>query len=959
MCKEARRRRKKVFGWLFGLVFLGIMAIGFPPVPLALGSQYQPPYQTASKGLYSAGRSHFFKYDRGNKHLDYWGGTWSDANNEFNTKQQHTWTNLDIAGGVGGCVFEKTLYCFFITSDGKLQYVKVNPSTGAVGSIQTIVTGTSPYGAAAAVFKNAIHVFTVSGTFRSVDGAGFTKLAVGPPPQPMDVVDAITFFPPDGGPPRVMVVYRDTGSCLVFSQLTHNDNGADSFSPPQELPNIPPPRVGASFIYGNLILGTADSLQGKQGGAKALCIQLYASVRDNTNDTLARWEYNLKTEAWSVQEYLNIYSTRGYVPAVAPWFATTDDDGRGTMHLKHLITYPGGGYLPNGSDFMVPQHNDPNYGWDGVPTTTAGATGDDDKSKKLRSLWSLVGIVLGPSPFALNGNDGSGLSYVNYGKSQSQSVSTTHTSTNTISVGTSAKIQGGMGEANLDFSYAHAWRSSHGTTHTVEVSKYYTFGTPAETSNYGTHGYAIFNCPILVTQQYKVYAYDGLTYLGQDMYTTGTADVTQQAAYFDLQNPSDGSIQGLFQGMTPYPYSTDLHSWYHIRDWNRGGSDWKVKFGDMSNPNIDTLNGPPPTTVTYTESDSTMDSKSNTSSFSVSAGASFNVLEGFSAGITLGYDAKFDTTTEVESTITNSVSCTLNMPIPPDQPGYVKQLTVQPYWLQATSDNAPWIPAGYSGNLPWCITWNVLGYNTISGTTIGASPPPSSARGTVKLGGAAGQDTYQVVKGRLAWLNAEGGWTRLEMTADQFVPRKGASVSVNGHVFKATGVKGHWSRNDSVWTYRTYDSVKKPFVLELDFANKTWSFSGSSNTLHRHINVADGSLRIDLHLQGSYVFTRQVRHQVDTTWQHTEKKDAWPPYGVHKVMGSYNTMSREGQMMLEGHLPRESKQFGDFKIIINGVSTFIPLLRTRDFLEKMDSADVVIHEADGLFYQLDSTGASG
>ncbi len=690
MCKEARQRRKRVFGWLIGLAVLGLMALGFPPASFA---QYQPQYQMPGKGLYSAGKSHFFYYDQGQQFLNYVGGTFSDSSWELNTNGQfNTWNLFDpsssknIAGGVGACVYNATLYCFFVTNGGYLQYVTVNPATGAPGPIQTIVTGISPYGAAAAVFKNAIYVFTVSGTFSSADGQNFTRLAVGPPPcEPVDVVDAVTFYPADGGPPRVMLVYLDRDAGPLYCEFTNN--GSYSFSTPQWLPKVAQnPWTSLPFMHGNLILGTADAVNATPGGAKALCIQLYGSAEGSNQ--LARWEYNLKTETWSSQFEQGVDCESA--PAMAPWFRTLDASG--AMHLVHLfptdLPSPPQGQnvdcLPIGSDFMVPQHNDPTYGWAGAPTTTANAMGDDAKSKALRNLWSLVGIVLGPPPFALNGIDDlyviQELSNVEYGKDQTQSVSTTHTSTNTISVGTETKIQGGMGEANLDFSYAHAWTSSHGTSSTVEVSQYYTFGTKDEVSNFGTHGYAVFNSPILVTQQYKVYAYDGATYLGQDMYTTGTANVVQQACYFDLQNPSDGFIQGLFQGLTPYPYSTDLHSWHQIRDWDSGGSDWKAIFGDLSD--IGVLNQGTLTTVTYTKSDSTMDSKGNSNSFSVAADASFDFLEGFSAGITMGYDGEFETTTEIESTITNSVSCTNNMPaLGPNPPPRLNQWSVRPALL--------------------------------------------------------------------------------------------------------------------------------------------------------------------------------------------------------------------------------------------------------------------------------------
>ena len=149
-----------------------------------------------------------------------------------------------------------------------------------------------------------------------------------------------------------------------------------------------------------------------------------------------------------------------------------------------------------------------------------------------------MGVVLGPPPFAMNGAtdacpSNAGFSWVDYGKDTSTTVTTTCTSSSTVSVAMNNSIKAGFGEFSLDLSYAHAWTSSHGNSHTVSISQDFQFGPCHESvGSQGTNGWAIFNAPTLVTQWYKLYAYDNSTYLNEDIYATALGDTVQQFTYF-------------------------------------------------------------------------------------------------------------------------------------------------------------------------------------------------------------------------------------------------------------------------------------------------------------------------------------------------------------------------------------------------------------------------------------------
>ncbi len=961
MGMSMRGARSRLGHVLFGLI-LGIMLLG-----LTVGASAQEGTPTFGKGLYTAGLSYFVQVSD-NRTIE-WKGVNAD------TGERKTYGAVDIphsadGGSVGACVFHSAIYAFFISGRGELQYVKANASTGLpmFDFPKTITDGHFAAGAAAAVMGGRIYVFTASDTFSSSDGSHYTRCFSGPDAADT-ILDAVAFYPPDDAPP--LPDSKVLGAIMVF--FTHGtDLETEIFQGPDYGFSGAPAKLSNPLshpvVQGNCILGTVAESNLGPAGAKDPCIQFYGCADWyegglNVNYEYGRWEYDQKSGHWTAEKWMtNNYPNQVHPGLiVAPWFEEVDT----TSHLLQLwqvvddTTYVDNHVVK--SDYMVPTYSDND--WQGEYTDTYDAAPGSD----MASLWTLVGVILGPPPFPANGatqfcDPPYERSWVEYENDSTTDVTVTSTSSSTVSIASDTKIQAGIGEAELDLSYAHGWTSTHGSSTEKSVSKEYHFGPCAENDPNnpgaeGIHGYAIFNAPTLTTQRYKLYAYDynhsdgSGTYLGQSIYTTSTAKVYQQSAYFELKDPSKGGPDDLLTGMHAYPDSTDLTGWEDdVPDWNGGGSGaWKAIFQPSQ-----VLNMPGSQTVYFSESDTTITSKGNSNSFGVKAGGGLNI-KGFSQSLTVGYDGEWTTETENKSTVTTAVGCQIDVPIPGgDSPsGYVKQYTVQPFWLQAKTADAPWIPTGYSGDLPWCTTWSVTGIQTVGGSQTGMAAPPALAQGKVRHGGEKARDTYEVDGGALSWMDPYGGEIPLEMTADQFDPDLGASVALNGYVFPADGSKGKWVRNGDVWKYKTRDGVKKdPFKLTLDFGTGTWSFKGASKHLDQAIEASLGNVRMDLTVEGLYRFTSRVQCNVNCTWNQKEAKADRHPYGVHRVKGEYDSSTGSGSLVLKGHLPKGTDAYGDVEILVNGSPVEIPLLSTQDFLQKLEQGSAVDYEADGIAYKI-------
>jgi hypothetical protein len=945
--------RASIYRQLVVVTLLGACLLAFPP---HLFAQTVPPF----KGVYYAGYAYSFSPFLGSMSE---GKATSQGYQGGNLSSQLPQTPAGSSLGV--VAFNGLLYCFFTTTGGELQYLTFDPASSQFAGPTTIATSNSPHGVVAAVYQGVIYVFTANNVYTSGDGKNFSALAGGWTPDSSvgSMLGAVTFYPTDQGIlAGIVLVFNDSASTLRSCILYPSSSQALTCTT-QILPASP---SGALFPWepvevGNLVLGTSSWTS----GAKVPCVQFYGLTERNGLDGINEgdWEYNLVDKTWTLHDVTKVGQDTDfyYYFAAMPWFDNADTT-TGLMRLGHVLIYPGVKFETNWSDWMVPQYAD--NSWAGRETDTSTATTDSQTDQELRSLWSLVGIVLGPPPWVLNGEPSpcpggtnNCNSYVSYGYETTNSISVKETTSATLTVATNNEIKAGFADFNLDTSYAQAWKSSHESTTKDTITAEYKWAPDAVTEDWGTNGWALFTAPILYTQLYQLYAYDYVpssgagTYLNEDVYATSIGAIKMQSMLFNLQDPSEGTLPGLLEGLPTYPYSTDIPDWFQMQQWdNSNQSDWDVLYEPSSTLDLGTE-----TTLSYTQETDNVVTTGSSNKFSIKAGASFDLFGGYKTGVKVGYSTSYGQESTVESSDAESVSAFENIAYNTCPTCYT-QMEVQPYWLMAKTENAPWIPSGYSGNLPWCLAWNVLDYCDNGGNDCyGSADAPAAASAKIRVGK---KGRYRIDSGHMTWHNADGTKTAIPMTADQFGQAPSATVSLNGHAFTASAATGKWSRRGDVWKYKTRSGAAEPFALELDFANQTWSFDGRSKDPDLAISAADGLMRAEVDVQGTYGFVTWVRQDASMTWDHAEKKADWQPYGVHEIKGSYNAQNQTGYIVLRGHTPKPVSNFGDVEIRINGLPVDSPLLATTDnFMRKMRHGGTVTYRADGLSFTMNfSTG---
>lgn len=319
--------------------------------------------------------------------------------------------------------------------------------------------------------------------------------------------------------------------------------------------------IGSPFPAGTQqqILGSVSLLAGSVGdppdspcinctftGAKEAAVQLLVRAKVGSTNVIQRVEFSYGTSLglWrvagvtygtSVQDvFVYPYSVQEcYSNAPANW------DLRQYMapNWKEGSTAKG---VTLWSDALVPQNRDiPIVNCDDMggseTNTTQGDPNDPDALRIRQGYWTLVGVILGSPPFAQNGYaafaDYQDFSNVNYGQDNDTTVEQTETRSNSVFVSAGGEIHAGLENvvgigATFDESSKHAWESASGSTTTQQVKRTDLMGTQnSACTELGKWGWALFEAPIMIYQDWKAYAYDYSassgcgTSLNQDLHT--------------------------------------------------------------------------------------------------------------------------------------------------------------------------------------------------------------------------------------------------------------------------------------------------------------------------------------------------------------------------------------------------------------------------------------------------------
>lgn len=601
---------------------------------------------------------------------------------------------------------------------------------------------------------------------------------------------------------------------------------------------------------------------------------------------------------------------------------------------------------------------------------------NDDVSAAMRQLWQLIGVIAGPPPFdgsAFN-IDGiiNNVSSVDFGYASSTSNQQTGSWESTYAFGDTVKVGPPFLKTKFTYQSSVGTTVTQGQATTTQVTMNDKMGTDTETpSQLGQLGWVYMSGPVIQPELYEAMWAANNT---QSLNYTQIAMViggNQKLFYpFYLQDPgkvdsSDAGtgVFGLMQGSMSFPLSSDVYSWNQQPQWdyspeNVDTSTYTVLVGQQ-NQLAQPLQGGLSQIQSFTNSNTTF--KTNNSETQSTEDISLKLtipLDVVSIGNNTEMDMSqgYTTTTTSSSQIDKSV--TLSYLVNEDT-----TITVFPYLLQATSPKAPWVPAGYTGPLPWLLTWYVDGVqpnsgadssrqssveadsSSTEGVVFGRAPLPDQAGGTItgyaSPNGATAvsdkkavmNDFYFVKGGKLAVQRIQGQTIPISMTAKTFDPNGTVSVTINKYPISISKSLGTWTVDGNVWKYTSNEKAGKESVsLRLDFNAMTWDFSVDRAGLWWYTDPLNPLVTVTLDINGKAILSNRICHSTSYQWDaDLSRIDA--EYGIQSINVA-GTFAGKGTVELQGQLPSTLSRFGDFSVVLNDSQYDIPLTKAAGFAKK-------------------------
>lgn len=432
------------------------------------------------------------------------------------------------------------------------------------------------------------------------------------------------------------------------------------------------------------------NIQTVPGGALAKSAHLmhgslnYLSITDatsdiqlllrGTNDFLWLVQYFPDDNQWGTLINTAFLSGMSYTPGVFPLFRS----GSNNKVVKRICVAEA--KAPLAQSYLDVFHFDSDRikNTDTVP----------NNCENLPGLWSLVGVVEGPPPFVLNGqnitelNDNTIPSIFAYGTSESNEV--VNTTEWTVSTSLSASLPfADIFSAGIDLKAAVKDFVSD------SYEKTYTQSTSVRPGEYPL-GYYYFLKPTITRYKYERFNYNNIS-RNQYEYIFAVTEASLRVVEYDLVNFDPFNIESYRNKAPDAIYNRLSEKGF---SWNRGTA-FESEF-------------------------STNTTKEHTSGSNVTIEANFGAEDIFS--VSAGYEINFEETHK--TVFGESISITLDNPDPRTGVSTdVKSYAGTAYWLKSTSKNDYWIPRDLNGydykdHRPWLVTWDItdIQYNDATDT---------------------------------------------------------------------------------------------------------------------------------------------------------------------------------------------------------------------------------------------------